>query len=155
MIRYIWPAKVINIILVAIIIKTTQHTGFGFTVNMERSGGAVYIRWGRTECPATAEVVYAGFVRAPRYKDVGGSNYLCLPFDPDYHQPQSGIQSRRSFISTVEYRPDFDLVKSIVDHDVPCVVCESTSRSTALVIPGRVSCQCNWTREYYGFLVAP
>lgn len=59
--------------------NTTQHTGFGLTVNMERSGGAVYIRWGRTECPATAEVVYAGFVGVPGYEDVEGAatTYAC------------------------------------------------------------------------------
>ena len=41
-------------------------------------------------------------------------------------------------------------------HDVPCSVCYVASREsqTVLMIPGKYTCPQNWTREYYGYLMA-
>ena len=40
------------------------------------------------------------------------------------------------------------------DDDVPCAVCYVSTRLTLLMIPGRFTCPNNWTREYYGYLMA-
>ena len=40
-------------------------------------------------------------------------------------------------------------------NDVPCVVCYVSTRETVLMIPGTYYvCPSNWTREYYGWLMA-
>ena len=49
------------------------------------SGGAVYVRWGRTTCPTGRELMYSG--RAARSfwsQSGGGNNYQCFPDDPEY-----------------------------------------------------------------------
>ena len=38
--------------------------------------------------------------------------------------------------------------------DVPCAVCYVSTRETVLMIPGKYTCPQNWTREYYGWLMA-
>ena len=50
----------------------------------KRNGGAVYIRWGRKACPGGVHLVYSGQAGGNHYTNKGGgSNYLCLPNDPD------------------------------------------------------------------------
>ena len=38
--------------------------------------------------------------------------------------------------------------------DVPCAVCYVSARAAILMIPGKYTCPPNWTREYYGYLMA-
>ncbi|PIK36924.1 hypothetical protein BSL78_26242 [Apostichopus japonicus] len=119
-----------------------------------------FIRWrlhpfGRDVCPSSADQVYSGLAAGPeRAATGGGANYLCLPESPVYDRPQSGVQDRTSRLYGVEYRFDFPSIQSLVEHDVPCAVCESIGRSTVLMVPARPSCPSGWTREYYGFLMA-
>ncbi|XP_071823044.1 uncharacterized protein [Apostichopus japonicus] len=119
--------------------------------------GSIYIRWGRDECPTTANKVYSGLAAAPdRVAKGGGSNYLCLPETPEYNNnSQSGKQERRSSIYTVKYRHDFPPLDPLAEHDIPCAVCESIGRNTMLMIPARLSCPSSeWNLEYSGFLMA-
>ena len=44
--------------------------------------------------------------------------------------------------------------QALNEQDVPCVVCYVTTRVTALMIPGKHTSLQNWTREYYGWLMA-
>ena len=49
-----------------------------------QSGGVIYTRWGRKDCPNTtnATLVYFGRVVGEHYTNTGGgANYLCLPED--------------------------------------------------------------------------
>ena len=47
--------------------------------------GSVYTRWGNSECPVHAELVYSGLTAGKWYSYSGaGANYLCLPKDPQY-----------------------------------------------------------------------
>ena len=42
-------------------------------------GGASYVRWGRTTCPAGTDLVYAGLAAGSRHSEKGGtSDTLCL-----------------------------------------------------------------------------
>ena len=51
------------------------------------SGGVTYVRWGRTTCPNTAELVYAGTVgNSHRSTNGGGSNYQCLTKEPEHYE---------------------------------------------------------------------
>jgi len=42
---------------------------------------------------------------------------------------------------------------NLYNHDVPCSVCYTT-RSAAVMIPGRNQCYPGWTKEYSGYLVS-
>ena len=58
-------------------------------------GGTVYVRWGHDQCPSTAQLVYSGRAGGPLHGNSGGgSNPQCLPLDPNFLTPITGIQDR-------------------------------------------------------------
>ena len=120
------------------------------------SGGAVYVRWGRTVCPSDqgTELVYSGRAGGSRHNNRGGgANHLCLPDDPDHLQYGSGTQTN-SYIYGVEYQPSSSQpLQNVNSHNVPCAVCHVTTRATLLMIPAKVNCPTNWTTEYTGYLM--
>ena len=64
-------------------------------MNEEGSGGTVYVRWGHDQCPSTAQLVYSGRAGGSHNTHSGsGSNPQCLPLDPNFLTPISGIQNR-------------------------------------------------------------
>ena len=98
------------------------------------TGGAVYVRWGRTTCPSTpgTELVYAGKAGGSHYSHSGGgANRLCLPDNPQYLSYQSGHQGS-GYLYGAEYE--------IHNHNVTCAVCYSSTRASLLTIPARTSC---------------
>ena len=53
-----------------------------------QSGGATYIRWGKSSCPSVqgTEMVYTGIAAATFYtQSGGGANYLCMPKVPEFN----------------------------------------------------------------------
>ena len=119
------------------------------------SGGAVYVRWGRTVCPTGqgTELVYSGRAGGSYWGHKGGgANHLCLPDDPDHLRFTSGTQEG-SYIYGVEYRPYSQPLRNVNYHNVPCAVCHVTTRATLLMIPAKVNCPTNWTTEYTGYLM--
>ena len=121
------------------------------------TGGAVYVRWGRTTCPSTpgTELVYAGRAGGSDWSHSGGgANRLCLPDDPQYLSYQSGFQST-GYLYGAQYEIFYSQpLLSMHNHNVPCAVCHSSTRASLLTIPARTSCPSSWTREYYGYLMA-
>ena len=74
-------------------------------------GGAVYVRWGHDECPSTAQLVYSGRGGGSHYDHTGGgSNPQCLPLDPNFLTPISGVQTARAYMyrADSEYRTCMD-----------------------------------------------
>ena len=117
------------------------------------SGGAVYVRWGRTSCPSgqETELLYSGRAGGSRYSHSGGgANLICLPNDPEYRQYQSGTQAH-SQVFGVEYEGQFPGTTS--NHNMPCAVCFTSIRSTVLMIPAKTSCPANWITEYTGYIM--
>lgn len=54
---------------------------------IKRFEGAVYTRWGATECPAEATKLYAGTMAGQWWDYSGGAvNYLCM--HPDSQEPE-------------------------------------------------------------------
>ena len=51
----------------------------------------------------------------------------------------------------LEIAPAFS---NLANHDIPCAVCYTRTRTAEITIPGRTSCPPSWTREYYGYLMA-
>ena len=83
-------------------------------------GGVTYTRWGSTSCPST--LVYSGRAGGTHYdKRGGGSNYLCMPDDPEYGLAyRAGVQGR-SPVGGAEYKEP--LVSGHHNRNVPCAVC--------------------------------
>ncbi len=117
----------------------------------EKAGGVTYTRWGSTSCPG--EKIYSGRVGgSPHQNQGGGSDYLCMPDDPEYGLAyKAGVQGH-SPVDGAEY--EVPIATNKHDRNVPCAVCYVSSRTASIMIPARMNCYGNWTREYYGFLMA-
>lgn len=122
-----------------------------------RSGGATYVRYGKSSCPAIdgTELVYSGRVGGNMHDTQGGGgNYLCLPEQPEYIDSLSynlGSQSYSEIFGT-EYRQP--VLISQQHSNVPCAVCTVSNRIAVVMIPARATCPTGWTREYYGYLMS-
>ncbi len=117
----------------------------------ETAGGVTYTRWGSTSCPG--EKIYSGRVGgSPHQNQGGGSNYLCMPDDPEYGLAyRAGVQNY-SPVDGAEYESPLASNKNNIN--VPCAVCYVSNQTTSVMIPARINCYGNWTREYYGYLMA-
>ncbi len=117
----------------------------------ENAGGVTYTRWGSTSCPG--EKIYSGRVGGSAYQHQGGgSNYLCMPDDPEYGLAyKAGVQNYNP-VDGAEYQ--LPVASSKHDRNVPCAVCYVSNRTASIMIPARMNCYGNWTREYYGYLMA-
>ena len=118
------------------------------------TGGGVYTRWGSASCPSTSTLVYSGRAGGSFYSHTGsGSNYLCLPDDPEYYSGGTPT-SYPAFIYASEYEVwATELQSAIINQNVPCAVC-STPQKLVLMVPAKITCPTGWTREYNGFLMA-
>ena len=47
-----------------------------------------------------------------------------------------------------------DGANTILNHNVPCSVCQSRVHSKVLMVPAKKSCRDGWTLEYHGYLVS-
>jgi len=129
-------------------------------------GSVTYIRWGRTVCPAGAEVVYKGYAGGQDYLNAGGgANMLCLPETPEWGKVVQGNQMYSGWIGGVEYKfhsgyeqYPFSSVNAnnmpLLDNDAVCVVCLVPSKSVALMIPAKTTCMAGWRKEYSGYLAS-
>ncbi|CAC5422215.1 unnamed protein product [Mytilus coruscus] len=119
--------------------------------------GVTYIRWGKKICPGNSDIVYAGQAGGNHYANKGGgTNYLCLPSDPENGKPYSfdndGLYGAQYEIhsSTKPSR----LSATLGHKEVPCAICRRKGKSSVLLIPGRTSCYKGWKSEYSGFLMS-
>jgi len=123
----------------------------------ERNGGTVYVRWGHDQCPSTAQLVYSERAGGPQYNHPGsGSNPQCLPLDPNFLTLISGVQYR-ALMYGAEYETNTDSNSHVHGHDdldVPCAVCHASNRTAVYMVPAKYTCPTEWTREYYGYLMA-
>ena len=121
--------------------------------------GVVYTRWGRTTCPSEqgTELVYSGRAGGSHFRrSGGGSNYLCMPDDPQYSSFAPGVQGH-SFVYGAEYKINdagIPLSTNLNDHNVPCAVCSVQVRGRLIMIPARKDCPASWTKEFEGALMS-
>ena len=120
-----------------------------------KSGGVVYTRWGRKSCPndTGAQLVYEGITGGSNYNNPGGgANYVCLSKDPQYMSTTC-----TSSIILTWYGTEFEEVNGILpgkhNHNAPCAVCYSSTKTVKLMIPARITCPSSWTIEYKGYLM--
>ncbi|OPL33653.1 hypothetical protein AM593_08618, partial [Mytilus galloprovincialis] len=100
---------------------------------------------------------YAGQAGGNKYDNKGGgSNYLCLPSDPEngeaYSYGNDGLYGAEYEI-TSSSKPS-GLPASLTQKEVPCAVCRRKGKVSVLMIPGRKSCYKGWQSEYSGFLIS-
>lgn len=83
----------------------------------------------------------------------GGTEYLCLPDDPQYLEVVDDLQGTRARIYGAEYESGSDAprFRDMYEHNIPCFVEE---RSNKIMIPAKIECPSSWTREYYGYLMS-
>ena len=63
--------------------------------------------------------------------------------------------SNDAILHGTEYEiPSGRPLDDLLNHNVPCAVCEVSSRSKHIMIPGRYTCPDTWTVEYSGWLMA-
>ena len=97
----------------------------------------------------TMQTCLSGFA-AGTYFNVrgGGSNYQCMPLDPEYNRWTAG--GPHSTISGAEYQSyTLGIFHSYAhDKNVPCAVC--ITRGSALMIPAKRTCPTGWEIEYEG-----
>ena len=119
-----------------------------------KSGGVVYTRWGRKSCPndTGAQLVYEGITGGSFWDHAGGgANYVCLPKVPQYMSTH--VPPRNSFMAGTEYESVNGIFPGKQDHNVPCAVCYSSTKTVKLMIPARITCPLSWTIEYKGYLM--
>ena len=121
----------------------------------------MYVRWGHDQCPSTAQLVYSGRAGGSYYSHSGGgSNPQCLPLDPNFLAPISGLQTHRALMYGDEYQTHTasnSPVHGRNDLNVPCAVChvsKVSNRTAVYMLPAKYTCPTGWTREYYGYLMA-
>ncbi len=118
----------------------------------------IYIRWGRTTCPDTngTELLYSGRAAGSFFfQQGGGSNYICLPDEPEFLAVTDGVQTMRSYVHAAEYElfESPPALGTLAEHNAPCAVCYTAEREVKIMIPAKVNCMPLWTREYYGYLM--
>ena len=115
--------------------------------------GVVYTRWGSTECPNTSTLVYSGRAGGAHYSHPGtAADYICLPENPEYYSSSSSA----SFVGLVygsEYETWDGPLDNLKDQNVPCAVCYA-ERNAQIMVPAKITCPSQWTREYNGYLMA-
>ena len=121
--------------------------------------GSNYIRWGRKSCPPTSKLIYHGEMAGPDYNSAGGgTNYQCLPSDPEY-DPKAPANQLYSFLRGVRYElyaANTNLFPSkLQGHRAPCAVCETEKRVNQIMIPAKTRCPTDdWNLDYKGFLMS-
>lgn len=101
--------------------------------------------------------LYKGYIGGKAYYKPGsGTNYLCLPENPEwrkytsYSHPWSGHIYGANY-QIVENKP---FPKKMNKKIAVCAVCKSTGRPTTLMIPAKWSCPKDWHTEYQGYLMS-
>ena len=104
-----------------------------------------------------------GNAAGPIHNDGGsGSNFLCLPQDPDWDNTKPGSRGT-GFIAGVEYELSsannvFSTSNTggipLSGNPAPCAVCYLDHRLTVLMIPAKTRCPNGWNKEYGGYLVS-
>ncbi|CAC5404802.1 unnamed protein product [Mytilus coruscus] len=119
--------------------------------------GVTYVRWGKKICPGNSDIVYAGQAGGNQYTHKGGgSNYLCLPSDPENGKPYSyandGLYGAEYELHS-HIKPT-GLPASLAEKEVPCAVCRRKGKVSVLMIPGKKTCYKGWQSEYSVFLMS-
>ena len=117
---------------------------------IQEAATSTFVRWGRSTCPSSAELIYTGAAGGTDYRGSGSSTtVLCLPLDPVFDsltKPYVYAELWGAEYQTHEANPTHS------DKDPVCAVCR-TPRPTTIMIPATNRCHDGWTLEYSGYLM--
>ncbi|XP_048776859.1 short-chain collagen C4-like [Ostrea edulis] len=142
--------------VVGVIVLLVANVQYGM-VSSSAPSGAVYIHWGRSDCPEGANVVYSGYAGGSHYRHSGGAvEPICLPEDPYMEGDQKMDLLKGGYLYGAEYET-YNLVRKTSkfhNEDVPCAVCQANDKTSVIVIPARKECYTGWKKEYSGYLMS-
>ena len=117
---------------------------------IQEAATSTFVRWGRSTCPSSAELIYTGTAGGADYRGSGASTtVLCLPLDPVF-----GSVTKSQFYAELwgaEYQTH-DSSAAHNDKDPVCAVCR-VNRPTTIMVPATNRCHDGWTLEYSGYLM--
>ena len=110
-------------------------------------------------CPNVTgtELVYEGLAAGSFFQHQGGgANYICTASgaDVEYHPEATTANRGLAILYGTEYESHGQVLRDLLQHNVPCVVCNVTSHSRQIMIPGKYTCPDTWTVEYSGWLMS-
>nr|KAG5701468.1 hypothetical protein BaRGS_000864 [Batillaria attramentaria] len=129
-------------------VQALKNTNTQQDAAIQEAATSVYVRWGRSVCPTSTQLVYSGVVGGSHDDDLN-ANYLCLSMSPvlsDHSIPGDWVAR----LYGAEYETHDDATQ---DKDPVCAVCRSR-RPTTVMVPGTNACPPGWTVEYHGFLMS-
>jgi len=117
--------------------------------------GAVFTRWGHTECPTDSKLVYEGVVAGGHHGHRGGgANPLCLTSEPrDAPSGDNAGNHDHALLYGTEYNDAYGGAPAHQDWDAGCAVCAYEGAATYDVW-GKVSCQKDHQVLYVGNVMA-
>ena len=114
---------------------------------IQQAGTSTFVRWGRSVCPSSTELVYTGVAGGAWYDDGGSTTTaFCLPMNPvlaSQHKP-----SEYDWMCGAEYQTN----NRHHQKDPVCAVCR-TPRPTTIMVPATNVSEDGWTLEYSGYLM--
>ena len=63
------------------------------------------------------------------------------------------VPGEHSYMESIEYEVVNGIFPGKQNHNAPCAVCYSSTKTVKLMIPARITCPSLWTREYKGYLM--
>ena len=92
-------------------------------------------------CPNVTgtELVYDGLTAGTHVSNSGGgANYICVVnrTDAEYYPQATTPDSNDAILHGTEYETRGRPLNDLHDHNIPCAVCEVSSRSKHIMIPG-------------------
>ncbi|XP_065177074.1 uncharacterized protein LOC135806791 [Sycon ciliatum] len=134
-----------------VLISNLESSQVNLTNQVERAK-TTYTHWGRQACNSSL-TLYSGIMAGPFFSTIGGgSDYQCLPFEPEYSAFVPGSQGNR--LHSSEFQTDFSELpnfQALYQHTPACSVCETSAQ---LMLPARLSCPDGWTVNYRGYLMS-
>lgn len=120
---------------------------------------SVYVHYGRSDCPPSSNVVYAGFLAGSRSSEKGnGASLLCMQRLAIHREHNSQRQSG-AYLNGYEYETsgsglNSQAYQAVHNREIPCVVCENLHAESTFMQHGSNSCPPDYVMEYSGFLFA-
>jgi hypothetical protein len=119
------------------------------------NNSVLYTRWGRSDCPTGATLVYTGIAGSSHYTQGSGANQLCLSLEPTFAQFSDASQDGALLYATQYWSVgSVPVIAAVHQHFVPCAVCERSSAAVMFMQPGRDTCPTGFNTEYPGYLMA-
>ena len=120
-------------------------------VAIHEAATSTFVRWGSSQCPSTAELVYSGFVGGSHVYNSAGSStsVLCLPLNPVLLT--RSLPPHIAELGASEYQT-YNVFDQHHNRDPVCAVCR-TRRPTTVMLPATNVCEDGWTLEYSGYLM--